>query len=205
MKIERMPVGAIQTNCYILVNEENSEAVVVDPGNCADSIVRRLEELQVSCSVILLTHGHFDHILAVREVSEATGARIWAGADEAALLADSEMNVSMRIHRPVEVHPDRLLRDGERISPAGIGMKVIFTPGHTHGSVCYYIENESVLLSGDTLFESSVGRTDLPTGNETELYMSITGKLFSLPGNTRVLPGHGEATAIERESKFFGN
>lgn len=211
MKIEKLVVGAVMTNCYIVYNENSEpdaasglrECFVVDPGDYASRILQLMDSLKLECKAILLTHGHFDHIYAVDEIREKTGAPVYAGADEAELLGNCEMNVSKRIRKPVEVRADKLLKDGEVIQPAGITVKTIFTPGHTQGCVCYYLRDEGLLLSGDTLFESSIGRTDLPTGNEAEIFKSITSKLLTLPADTKVYPGHGGETTIERESRFF--
>lgn len=207
MRIERVVVGAVQTNCYIIFNEDGphkGEAVVCDPGDYASRIAEKLSSLNVTCSTILITHGHFDHISAVTAVKEKYGAKVFAGRDEAELLGNSELNVSARIHRPVEISADRYLNDGEVFEAAGIKFKTVFTPGHTRGGVCFYIPEGNILLSGDTLFYQSYGRTDLPTGDEAALFSSITNKLMQLPGETKVLPGHGEATTIERERRFFG-
>lgn len=211
MKIEKLVVGAVMTNCYIVYNENSEpdaaselrECFVVDPGDYASRILQLMDSLKLECKAILLTHGHFDHIYAVNEIREKTGAPVYAGADEAELLGNCEMNVSKRIRKPVEVRADKLLKDGEVIQPAGITVKTIFTPGHTQGCVCYYLRDEGLLMSGDTLFESSIGRTDLPTGNEAEIFKSITSKLLTLPADTKVYPGHGGETTIERESRFF--
>lgn len=206
MRIEKVVVGAVQTNCYILFcedGEHRGEAVVTDPGAYESRIMEKLDSLGLTCSVILLTHGHFDHITAVAPLKDRYGAQVFAGRDEAELLSNSEMNVSAKIHRPVEISADRYLSDGEVFEAAGLKIRTIFTPGHTKGSVCYLL-NEKVLLSGDTLFYRGYGRTDLPTGDETALFSSLTNKLMQLPGDTRVFPGHGEATTIECERKFFG-
>ena len=205
MKTERITVGPMQVNCYIIWDPETKKAYVIDPGDEPEKIARKLEELDVECSVILLTHGHFDHITGVNGLKELTGASIYAGSQEDQLLKDSDLNVSKRIRRPVTVYADRLLKDGEIIEDSGIRFKTIFTPGHTSGSVCYYFENEKVLFSGDTLFNSGYGRTDLPTGNEAQLFSSIINKLLSLPGDVKCYPGHGEATYIASESRNFGN
>lgn len=205
MKIEKISVGALQVNCYILLDENTKKAIVIDPGDDADRIYKKLtNELDVECVAILLTHGHFDHIMGVNGLKGLTGAPVWAGADEHRLLSDAELNVSERIRRATEIVPDRLLKDGERVDISGLSFKVIFTPGHTEGSVCYYFDKEKVLITGDTLFRYGYGRTDLPTGNESELFSSITNRLFNLPPETICYPGHGEATDIATERNNFG-
>lgn len=203
MELVHMMLGPMQVNCYIVWNPEIKKAYVIDPGDCAGSVFEKLKTLGLSCAAILLTHGHFDHITGVNELKELTGAKVYAGKGEAVLLADDDLNVSKRVRRPVRVVPDRLIEDGEVIADFGMAFKTIFTPGHTHGSVCYYFEKEGILFSGDTLFKSGMGRTDLPTGSESELYASIIHRLISLPESTVCYPGHGEATDIASESKYF--
>ena len=203
MKIERMTVGPMQVNCYILWEPGINKAFVADPGDEPERIAEKLKELGLECQAILLTHGHFDHITGVNGLKELTGAPVYAGRDEEQLLKDADLNISKRIRRPVTIEPDRLLDDGEFVEEAGMSFKTIFTPGHTKGSVCYYFEKEGVVLSGDTLFKSSYGRTDFPTGNEAALFSSITHRLLKLPESTGCYPGHGEATDIASESRYF--
>lgn len=203
MDIKVVTVGPVQTNCYLIRKEGSDSVIVVDPGDYDDRISQKLDELGVRCELIILTHGHFDHILAVEAMRTKTGAKVFAGEAEKELLADSEMNVSARIRRPVTVIPDRLLKDGEVFEAAGLKLKTIFTPGHTGGSVCYYCREENVLLSGDTLFMMGVGRTDMPTGNSASLHASITERIMTLPDETKVCPGHGEMTTIGNERRFF--
>ena len=214
MKIERITVGPMQVNCYILWEDietdkdssqplQKKKAYVTDPGDEPEKISGKLQELGLECQAILLTHGHFDHITGVKGLKELTGAPVYAGEAEDRLLKDADLNVSKRIRRPVTVEADRLLKDGEIVEEAGMHFKTIFTPGHTSGSVCYYFEKEGVILTGDTLFQASYGRTDFPTGNEAALFSSITHRLLSLPENTICYPGHGEATDIASESRYF--
>lgn len=203
MNIINVTVGPVITNCYIIWQEGSGKAIVADPGDHESKIEQKLEELGLECELIILTHGHFDHISAVDGLRSKTGARVYVGEAEKQLLADSNLNYSQWVRRPVEVIPDRLLKDGEQFEAAGIRFKTIFTPGHTVGSVCYYCEEEKVLLSGDTLFMMGVGRTDLPTGDSAKLYASITDKIMKLPDDIRVYPGHGQVTTIGNERRNF--
>lgn len=206
--IEPCVVGMIGTNCYIVYRKEEKKkegeyapAAVIDPGDNAPYILNRCKELGVKPEAVLLTHGHFDHILAVEDVRRALNIPVYAGEKETALLSDADMNLSRTGGKKTSLKADRWLKDGEVLELMGAKWKVMFTPGHTEGGVCYYIEEEQILFSGDTLFCQSVGRTDFPTGNSTELIRSVTGLLVSLPDETRVYPGHGEGTSIGYERK----
>ncbi len=207
LKIAGIVLGMVETNCYIIYREEGTQeqpaaCVIVDPADNATYIIKRCRDLCLKPEAILLTHGHFDHILAAEDVRRAFHAPICAGEREQLLLADPAMNLTGTAGEPMGLEADRLLRDGEQLQLVGTTWRVMFTPGHTEGSVCYYSEEESVLLSGDTLFCGSAGRTDLPTGNADKLFTSVTEKLYSLPDGTRVYPGHGGSTTIGREKHY---
>ena len=200
-----MVLGPVQTNVYIFVNKDTGKCVITDPADRADLIIRELDKLETVPEAILLTHGHYDHIGAVSALREHYGPEalpVYAAAPEAEVLARADLNQSAFSGTPVEIKADRLLEDGQMIEPAGIRMKAVLTPGHTRGGCCYYIEEENLLISGDTLFQRSVGRCDLPTGDEDTLLSSIKEKLMVLPDETNVLPGHGGATTIGYERKY---
>ena len=208
LAIEPCVVGMIGTNCYIVYEKSGQKkdgeylpAVVIDPGDNAPLISNRCRELGVKPEVILLTHGHFDHILAVEDMRRSFGVPVYAGEKEADLLAQPDLNLSGRGREGVSLEADRWLKEGECFQLLGAEWKVLFTPGHTKGSVCYYVEKEQALFSGYTLFCQSVGRTDLPTGNSTELIKSVTGILSSLLEETRVYPGHGEGSSVGYEKR----
>ena len=158
-----------------------------------------------SLDAIVLSHGHFDHIWGVEELRERSGAEVYAYEGEEKLCQDPALNVSAAVGRSCGITPDHLFRDGEEFEFAGIRGRVIATPGHTGGSCCYYFEEDQILISGDTLFQESVGRTDFPTGSMSALVRSVKEKLFTLPDETRVYPGHGMMTTIgyEKENNAF--
>lgn len=203
MKI--LVLGMVQTNCYIISNEETKEAIVFDPADHAERIEQYLKANDLVCKGILLTHGHFDHILAASELAAATKTPIHCHEAEVALLSDPRMNASSQIHRDCRLVPEIRLMDDQMLSLAGFTIRVIHTPGHTAGGACYYFPKHRTLISGDTLFRDSVGRTDLPTGNGEVLIKSIRAKLMVLEDEVLVYPGHGDKTTIgyERENNIY--
>lgn len=203
MKIEAMVLGDVRTNCYLLINEETKEALVVDPADRADVIVRKLIDEGLTLKAILLTHGHGDHILAVGDLKKQFGVKVYAAKEEEALLSDAAQNLSKALFGiAVTVKPDILLEDGQEFEAAGIRLWMLHTPGHTPGGCCYYQEEEKVLFSGDTLFCGSIGRTDFPGGSLSELVRSVKEKLLVLPEDVKVYPGHEEMTTIGHEKRY---
>lgn len=202
MKINQIVVGICQTNCYIAYNIDTKETMIIDPGDQANEIVMRCQMLDVTPKAILLTHGHFDHMMAAQKLKEQWNIPIYASEKEVFLLADARANLSAMWARPVTIQPDILVKEKDKLEIAGFNITVIETPGHTIGGVCYYIPDEKVLLSGDTLFCGSFGRTDFPTGSMGTLARSIREKLFSLPGDTEVYPGHESSTTIGYEKRY---
>ena len=198
-------VGMVQTNFYFLHLEGEKETIVFDPADYGKEIYDELTRQGLEIKAIFLTHGHFDHIMGVKALKEACGAPVYASALEKDLLTDPYLNTSAQYGRSCVVEPDHWLIDGETVNAAGMTLRMISTPGHTEGSCCYYIEEtggDPILLSGDTLFENSVGRTDLPTGDMHDIVESIRTKLYKLPDNTQVYTGHGGSTTIEHEKKY---
>lgn len=205
IKIGKITLGVCQTNTYFLYREGNSDTVVVDPADQGEYIYKVLKEKGFEVKAILITHGHFDHIWGVEDLKKNSGAVVYAPASEEDFLKTPDKNCSSDYGRPCSIIPDKLLADEEIISLCGIDIKVLYTPGHTEGGCCYYIEEAGWLLSGDTLFCESVGRTDFPTGSMSTLIRSINEKLMVLPERTKVYPGHGSTTTIgyERDCNPF--
>jgi len=202
MKIGRIVLGVCQTNCYFLYEEEKNEVIVVDPADHGEGLYDKLKEAGFTVAGILLTHAHYDHIGSAEKLRELSGAKIYANEEERALCEDARLNLSGMFGRKITVAPDVYLKDGEEITIAGMTAKMIATPGHTGGSCCYYFEKAGMLISGDTLFLESTGRTDFPTGSTSSIVRSIKEKLFVLPDETKVYPGHNDATTIGHEKKY---
>lgn len=205
LKINTLVLGMVQTNCYIVSNSETKEAIVFDPADNADRIEKYLKANDLVCIAILLTHGHFDHIMAAQELKELTHAEIHAHKAEAELLSNPRLNASYHIRKECSFVPDVLLEDGQVLKLAGFAVKVLHTPGHTAGGACYYFTGHLILFSGDTLFREDIGRSDLPSGNGRKLVEAIQNKLMILEDQVEVYPGHGEATTIgyERDNNIY--
>lgn len=202
LKIGRLMLGICQTNCYFVYQEGSTDVIFFDPADKGDYIYEKLQEKGLNVKGILLTHGHFDHIWGTNKLRELSGAPIYAYEAEKVLCEDAITNVSDQVGRPYTVVPDYYVKDGEEITIAGMTCKVIATPGHTVGSCCYYFEEAGMLIAGDTLFQESVGRTDLATGSMSAIIHSVKDKLFLLPDETKVYPGHGDVTSIGHEKRY---
>ena len=201
LEIQYRVLGLIGTNVYFLINKDTKETIIVDPADNADYLANQCALRGFKPAAIFLTHGHFDHIYKANELKGYINVPIYACEKETTLLADPNLNRSKIWAEAMSVKPDITVKDGERISVAGFDIKVLHTPGHTAGSCCYYIEDEAVLIAGDTLFKESYGRTDLDTGSSSSMMKSLE-RLFTLPPETAVYPGHGEDTTIEHELKW---
>lgn len=201
LSIDLVVVGPIQTNCYIVWNQDTKEALVIDPGDDGKKIYDFLWRNDITLKAIFFTHGHFDHISAASFLVNQTNAKTYISWEEEKLVVDANLNCSAMFGSPVCYTPDELIRDGELLSMLGTKIKVIATPGHTQGSVCYYFEDEGYLFSGDTLFFESYGRTDFPTGNERKLMESLHQLFELIPPEVKVYPGHGCETKIGYEKK----
>jgi hydroxyacylglutathione hydrolase len=207
IKIATLIVGPVSCNCGIVACSVTGEAAIIDPGGNADGILAEVKAMGVTVKWLLHTHAHFDHILATGEMAEATGAAILLHQNDRALyenLPGQGRLFGFLAKRPPA--PTQWLAGGETIAIGELSVQVLHTPGHTPGSVGYYFgPTYALLFSGDTLFAESVGRTDLPGGSYDELAASIRTKLYALPEETRVIPGHGSQTTIghEREHNPF--
>lgn len=202
LKIGKMTLGMCQTNFYFLYLEGSQNVIAVDPADKGAYLYETLKKHGFSVGAILLTHGHFDHIWGCNELRELSGAKVYAYSEEEEVLLSEKLNVSKGAGRPYTVKADYLFKEDEEFELCGIKGKVIATPGHTKGSCCYYFEEGKMLLSGDTLFQESVGRTDLPTGSMSMIVRSIKEQLLCLPEDTKVYAGHGDMTTISHEVKY---
>ncbi len=202
MKIERFALGSLGTNCYLIVNEENQELVIVDPAVRSDYLMSHVKMKGYTPKAILLTHAHFDHVMGIDGWQEEYDLPVYLHEEEKEILIKPSLNLSQMFGTEYSYDKVHCLKDGDEITLAGIAIKAIRTPGHTKGSCCYYIEDEEVLISGDTLFCQSVGRSDFPTGDAGMLINSIREKLFCLPDDTLVYPGHDRQTCIADEKRL---
>lgn len=201
-KIGKLTIGMYQTNCYFLYDTDEKKAIVFDPADNGKYIYDTLLKHELTVSAICLTHGHFDHIWGAEELRTLSQVKLYGPEAERVLFEDAKVNVSAQVGRPYTIRLDEYLKDQDILEIEGIKLKMIHTPGHTIGSSCYYVEEAGILISGDTLFEGSVGRTDLPTGSMSMLNRSIKEKLLNLPDETKVYPGHGDSTTIDMERKY---
>ena len=200
MTLYTLVLGQLSTNCYIWADDKTKNAIVVDAPASADKIISFVADKGLKITDIILTHGHFDHILALKELKDKTGADLSVFEKTADFMRDPVYNLAqyMNIEIP-PTNPDKILYDGDTIDFYGNKISVIHTPGHTEDSIC--LLNEKTLLSGDTLFRLSVGRWDHPSGDMLKEITSINERLMTLPDDTSVYPGHGLSTTIGDERK----
>ena len=202
MIIATLPVGLIQTNCYIAGCPETKAGAVIDPGGNPERILAEVERLGLSIKYVLNTHAHFDHTDANGAIVRATGATLALHPLELPLLKASGGAALFGLQADPSPLPELELRDGDELEVGTLRFQVLHTPGHTPGHVCFYEQAEGVLFDGDVLFQRSIGRTDLPGGNYRQMMDSIQRVLFALPEETVVYSGHGPATTIGDEKRL---
>ncbi|MDD3278099.1 MAG: MBL fold metallo-hydrolase [Lachnospiraceae bacterium] len=202
IEIKNLVLGSVSTNCYFAMNPDTKELIIIDPADRFMDIDRQVMKMGGKPVAVLLTHGHYDHILAAEKCREKYHIPVYAHYFEESVLANAEVNLSAAWDMPYTIKPDVTVKDQEVLKLAGYEIKVLHTPGHTTGSVCYYIETEQTLFSGDTLFAQSYGRTDFPTSSSRDMKTSIRRLLTELPDQTRVYPGHNEETSIAVEKRY---
>lgn len=202
MKVEKFVTGIISTNCYLAINEETKQAVVIDPAACPSYLMSHIKSEGLKVEAILLTHGHFDHIMGIDGFLSEFDVPVYVHEDDADAMEDPVLNQSSTYTSGYTFGKARYLRDRQTLELAGYTFQVIHTPGHTKGGCCYYVASEDVLFSGDTLFQNSVGRTDFVNSSTSDLVHSVREKLFLLPDDTIVYPGHKGETKIGHEKKY---
>lgn len=203
--IEVLKVGQLSTNCYLFYDPKNLDAFIIDPGDDAEYIINRITDLGLKPEAILATHGHFDHILAVTELKLAYSIPFYANRNDAPIV--NRMGRTAEYFTGIKTDPapkiEKSLIANKFLEVGDLELKIIHTPGHTPGSVCFYCAKENLLISGDTIFaEGSYGRTDLAGGDAKKLKESIL-KILALPDDTTIYSGHGEETNVKKEKYFY--
>ncbi len=204
MVIETFVLGDFETNCYVVRRtNQDKDCLVIDPGLSPWPLIQYLEQNKLRVAAVILTHGHVDHLAGVEAIRERwPDTQVVIHKEDAKMLVDAKANLSAIGGTLVQARAAEVLLDKQTaVSYAGIHLQIIHTPGHTQGGICLYSVSEGILFSGDTLFCGSVGRSDLPGGNHQQLIDGIRTHLLTLPGATRVYPGHGPATTIEKEKR----
>ncbi len=201
LEVRGVVVGLFQENCWIIGSRRRGEACVVDPGDEPDTILALARDMGVRITRIVASHAHLDHIMAARAIVEATGAPFLLHQQDLFIADNMPLAAKMWMGHevPPAPPPDAFPADGDDLEVAGLSLKVLHTPGHTPGSLCLYVADAGLLFSGDTLFRESIGRTGLPGGDTQQILRSISERLFALPDDTRVLPGHMQETSIGHE------
>jgi glyoxylase-like metal-dependent hydrolase (beta-lactamase superfamily II) len=205
MFIKTYTVGPLAEHPYLIIDEKEKEAAVIDPGGGSEQIIDDLAKYDANLKYIINTHGHPDHIAENAILSDMTNAQILIHKNDAPALNFDFTNFSKKYNLAILAgKTNKILSGGEVLNIGKIKLDILQTPGHTPGSICVYIQNEHVIFTGDTLFYHTIGRTDLPLSDSQKMKTSLE-KLFSLPDKTEVLPGHGKQTVIREEKEFAGN
>ncbi|HLR21904.1 MAG TPA: MBL fold metallo-hydrolase [Tissierellaceae bacterium] len=200
MEVIRIPAGIYAANCYVLFSKNTKDGIIVDPGGNPEDILREIEENNVKVNYILLTHGHADHIGGVEELKDNLDIPVLIHKNDEIMIKDPEINLSaMMAMGPISITADKVLQEGDTIEFGEIKGEVIHTPGHTKGGIC--VKFDEYLITGDTLFSGSIGRTDLRGGSHEEIIRSIKEKLMILDDNLITLPGHGTPSTILNEKR----
>lgn len=200
LEVQRIVVGPLQANCYLVIDQESRESLVVDPGAEAGRILEQIRRFQAQVKLIVLTHSHGDHIGGVEEIKNETGAFLAVHSLEADWIVDPEMNLSALIGMPISTPPaDRMLDEGDEIQLGRSILQTIHTPGHSPGGLT--LKTDGLIVCGDLIFQEGIGRTDLPGGDMTVLMNTIREKIYTLPEETVIHPGHGNPTSVGYEKR----
>lgn len=202
IKVNYRALGMLSTNCYVVENPDSQKVLIVDPGDSPLEIERQIDEIDGDPEAILLTHGHFDHMLAADALRKKYHIPVYVHEKEQHLLGDARENLSGLWSAPYTMQADKTVKEGDILHLADFKIHVLATPGHTAGGVCYYIPAEKALFPGDTLFCESYGRYDFPTSSGRDLIASVKRLLKELPGDVTVYPGHNDETTIEHEKRY---
>ena len=202
LELQQCVLGPVYTNCYIAKNKETGEALIIDPADSPSKIELKVNAMGARPVAVLLTHGHFDHIMGVEAVREKYQIPVYACRQEEEMLREPSVNMTDQMGKSCSIRPDVFLDDLQVFEAAGFFIQMIHTPGHNKGSCCYYLKEEGVLFSGDTLFCGSVGRTDFPGGSASQIRNSLHRLLAALPDDTSVYPGHDTSTTIGYEKRY---